>query len=75
MIISFTSSIPTAEQAAQIESFLAEFLPRMREIDGVEGIDPDLAWGDDDGLTLYVTAITSIYRIRLDNNHTNKRGD
>jgi len=38
MIISFTSSIPTAEQAAQIESFLAEFLPRMREIDGVEGI-------------------------------------
>ena len=28
----------------------------------------NLAWGDDDGRTLYVTALTSIYRIRLDNN-------
>ena len=28
--------------------------------------DPhNLAWGDDDGRTLYVTALTSIYRIRL----------
>ena len=25
----------------------------------------NLAWGDDDGRTLYVTALTSIYRIRL----------
>ena len=24
-----------------------------------------LAWGDDDGRTLYITALTSIYRIRL----------
>ena len=28
----------------------------------------NLAWGDDDGRTLYVTALTSIYRIRLDTN-------
>jgi len=28
----------------------------------------NLAWGDADGLTLYVTALTSIYRIRLNNN-------
>ena len=28
--------------------------------------DPhNLAWGDEDGKTLYVTALTSIYRIRL----------
>ena len=28
--------------------------------------DPhNLAWGDEDGRTLYVTALTSIYRIRL----------
>jgi gluconolactonase len=28
--------------------------------------DPhNLAWGDDDGRTLYVTALTSIYRMRL----------
>jgi len=26
----------------------------------------NLAWGDEDGRTLYVTALTSIYRIRLD---------
>jgi gluconolactonase len=25
----------------------------------------NLAWGDEDGRTLYVTALTSIYRIRL----------
>jgi gluconolactonase len=25
----------------------------------------NLAWGDDDGRTLYVTALTSIYRLRL----------
>jgi gluconolactonase len=25
----------------------------------------NLAWGDDDGRTLYVTATTSIYRIRV----------
>jgi len=31
----------------------------------------NLAWGDEDGLTLYVTALTSIYRIRLDNNNNN----
>jgi gluconolactonase len=29
--------------------------------------DPhNLAWGDEDGRTLYVTALTSIYRIRLE---------
>jgi gluconolactonase len=28
----------------------------------------NLAWGDNDGRTLYVTALTSIYRIRLDDN-------
>ena len=28
--------------------------------------DPhNLAWGDDDARTLYVTALTSVYRIRL----------
>ena len=27
----------------------------------------NLAWGDDDGRTLYVTALTSLYRIRLTN--------
>jgi gluconolactonase len=28
--------------------------------------DPhNMAWGDDDGKTLYVTALTSIYRIRM----------
>jgi gluconolactonase len=27
----------------------------------------NLAWGDDDGRTLYVTALTSVYRIRLTN--------
>lgn len=26
----------------------------------------NLAWGDEDGCTLYVTALTSVYRIRLD---------
>jgi gluconolactonase len=30
----------------------------------------NLAWGDEDGLTLYVTALTSIYRIRLNNKET-----
>ncbi len=25
----------------------------------------NLAWGDDDGMTLYITALTSIYRMRL----------
>ena len=25
----------------------------------------NLAWGDDDGRTLYVTALTSVYRLRL----------
>jgi gluconolactonase len=29
--------------------------------------DPhNLAWGDDDGRTLYITALTSVYRIRLE---------
>ena len=28
--------------------------------------DPhNMAWGDDDGKTLYITALTGIYRIRL----------
>ena len=28
--------------------------------------DPhNLAWGDEDGRTLYITALTSIYRMRL----------
>ena len=28
--------------------------------------DPhNLAWGDDDGRTLYVTALTSVYRLRM----------
>src|SRR5947207_14108433 len=26
----------------------------------------NLAWGDDDGRTLYVTALTSVYRVRLE---------
>ena len=30
----------------------------------------NLAWGDEEGLTLYVTALTSIYRIRLNNKET-----
>jgi gluconolactonase len=25
----------------------------------------NLAWGDDDGRTLYVTALTSVYRLRM----------
>ena len=33
----------------------------------------NLAWGDEDGLTLYVTALTSIYRIRLDSNQNPQR--
>jgi gluconolactonase len=28
---------------------------------------PNLACGDDDGRTLYITALTSVYRIRLTN--------
>ena len=38
MLISFTSSTATADEAEQIEEFLSEFLPRMRKQDGVEGI-------------------------------------
>ncbi len=38
MLISFTSSIPTADEAEKIEEFLSEFIPRMRKHDGVEGI-------------------------------------
>jgi gluconolactonase len=32
----------------------------------------NLAWGDDDGRTLYITALTSIYRIRLANKETDQ---
>jgi gluconolactonase len=32
----------------------------------------NLAWGDDDGRTLYITALTSIYRIRLATKETDR---
>src|SRR5260370_8992775 len=35
--------------------------------------DPhNLAWGDEDGRTLYITALTSVYRIRRSAEHTSE---
>jgi gluconolactonase len=41
--------------------------PEGKQLGLIKGTeDPhNMAWGDDDGKTLYVTALTSIYRIRM----------
>lgn len=67
MLISFTSSIPSADGAEKIEEFLREFLPRMRQEDGVEGIfhyanartgehSTVVLWRDDDARRAYVNS-------------------
>jgi len=37
VVISFTTSKPNPDQATQVESFLAEFLPRLAQQPGVVG--------------------------------------
>lgn len=64
MVISFTTSRVTAEQAQQVEGFLGEFLPRLKQQPGVVDIfhftKPDtgesttiIVWADEEARLAY----------------------